>query len=239
MIRVNLLPHREAARKARRQQFYALLGLVVLVAGFIWFVGFTAITGYISSQEDKNVFLKGQIANLDKQIKEINSLEEETNALLARKRVIDLLEANRAETVHLFNELAIRVPDGVFIRKITQTEQKINLTGYAVANARVSALMRSLDESPLLEKPELVEIRAEITGNRRLNAFNMNVQIKRQVAGDANKVAAKPAEPNKPLVVSDADKVKDKPIEPNKSPVPGDAGKAPAKPAEANKDNKP
>lgn len=195
MIRVNLLPHREEARKAKRQQFYTFLGVVVVTAVCIWGIGFMVISGYISSQQSKNEFLKDQTVLLDKQIKEIKTLEEETAALLARKRVIELLEANRAETVHIFNELAIRMPEGVFIKKLTQNGQKINLTGYAVANSRVSALMRSLDESPILEKPELVEIKAETTANRRLNAFSMNIQLKRQASGEQGKNAKKPEAP--------------------------------------------
>jgi type IV pilus assembly protein PilN len=86
--------------------------------------------------------------------------------------------------VHVFNEFAQRVPDGVYLRKITQSGQRINLTGYAQANARVSVLMQNLEASPILEKPELVEIRAEIVGGRRLSHFNMYVKIKREVKED-------------------------------------------------------
>lgn len=181
MMRINLLPHREEKRKARRNQFYALLGVAALCAGVIWFIGHTIIAEQIGQQRDKNDFLRQEIVLLDKQIAEIKSLKQQTEALLARKRVIELLEANRAETVHVFNEFAQRIPEGVYLRKITQTGQRINLTGYAQANAKVSALMHNLEESPLLDKPELVEIRAEIVGGRRLSAFNMFVNIKREV----------------------------------------------------------
>ncbi|HTJ96851.1 MAG TPA: PilN domain-containing protein [Rhodocyclaceae bacterium] len=185
MMRINLLPHREEKRKARRTQFYALLGVVFVVALLVWGVGFTVIAERIDQQNDTNDFLRSEIVVLDKQIAEIKSLKQQTEALLARKRVIELLEANRAETVHVFNEFAERVPEGIYLRKMTQAGQRINITGYAQANARVSVLMHNLEESPIFEKPELVQIQAEVVGGRRLSAFNMYVTIKREVKADA------------------------------------------------------
>lgn len=185
MMRINLLPHREEKRKARRTQFYALLGAVFVVALVVWGVGFTVIGERIDRQNDTNDFLRSEIAVLDKQIAEIKTLKQQTEALLARKRVIELLEANRAETVHMFNEFAERVPEGIYLRKLTQSGQRINITGYAQANARVSALMHNLEESPIFEKPELVQIQAEVVGGRRLSAFIMYVTIKREIKADA------------------------------------------------------
>ena len=184
MIRINLLPHREEKRKARRQQFYATSGLIVLVAGLIWFIGFGIINRYIGAQEDSNSFLKGQIASLDKDIAEIKSLKEQTDSLLSRKRIIESLQANRAETVHFFNELARQVPEGVYLKNIRQAQDKISINGYAQSNSRVSILMRNLEASPLLERPDLIEIKAANVGNRRLNEFNMNVSITRQTVED-------------------------------------------------------
>jgi type IV pilus assembly protein PilN len=116
MIRINLLPHREEKRKARRQQFYVLLGLVSVLAAVIWFLGFSMINRETNVQNEKNEFLKREIASLDKEIAEIKKIQEQTNALLARKRVIEALQANRTETVHLFNELAKQVPEGIYLR---------------------------------------------------------------------------------------------------------------------------
>ncbi|HTJ95948.1 MAG TPA: PilN domain-containing protein [Rhodocyclaceae bacterium] len=195
MIRINLLPHREEKRKARRTQFFALMGLVAALTAIIWFVGHTIIEGQIDAQNDKNEFLRQEITVLDKQIAEIKSLKQQSEALLARKRVIELLEANRAETVHIFNEFAQRIPDGIYLRKVTQTGQTISLNGYAQANARVSALMHNLEESPLLQKPELIEIKAEVVGGKRLSAFNMKIEIKREVQQDAIKPVSKGAKP--------------------------------------------
>ena len=197
MIRINLLPHRAEKRKARREQFYALGALMLLLGGIIWFVGFTAINGYISSQESKNAFLTTEIAALDKQIDEIKKLKEQTDALLARKQVIEALQANRAETVYLFNELARQVPTGVYLRSIKQAGQKITLTGFTQSSARVSTLMRNLDESPLLERPELVEIKAATVDKRRLGEFSLNVFLTRQTADDNKKPATTPSQTDK------------------------------------------
>lgn len=197
MIRINLLPHRAEKRKARREQFYALAGLMVVLGGVIWFLGFSILNGYISAQDSKNSFLKSEIAALDKQIDEIKKLKEQTNALLARKQVIESLQANRAETVYLFNELARQLPSGVYLRSVKQTGQKITLSGYAQSNARISTLMRNLDESPLLEKPDLVEIKAAVVDKRRLSDFTLNVQFTRQTANGTKSPAGAPKKDGK------------------------------------------
>jgi type IV pilus assembly protein PilN len=196
MVRINLLPHREEKRKARRQQFYVLLGLVSVLAGLIWFLGFSLISRQIGTQNDKNEFLKQQIKVLETDIAEIKKLREQTDSLLARKGVIDALQANRTETVHLFNELAKQVPEGIYLRTIVQTGPKLAINGYAQSNARVTTLMNNLDESPLLEQSTLVETKAESLGNRRLNAFSITTVITRQSTAVAKPVA-KPAEKGK------------------------------------------
>jgi type IV pilus assembly protein PilN len=179
MIRINLLPHREEARKQRRNQFYSLLGLVALLGGVVWFVGHTLIGQRIDAQESSNDFVKREIAVLDKEIAEIKRLQEQTQSLLSRKQVIESLQSNRAETVHVFNELGKQVPEGVFIRSVKQSGVRINLLGYAQSNARVSQLMRNLDASPIFEKPELVEIKAADFNRRRVGDFNLFVSIEK------------------------------------------------------------
>ena len=190
MIRVNLLPHREEKRKARRRQFYALGGLVLVLAVLIWLLGYTLISSMITSQDEKNTFLKKEIAELDKQIDEIKKIKEQTNALISRKQVIESLQANRAETVYLFNELARQGPAGIYLRSIKQSGSKLTLNGYAQSSARVSTLMRNLDDSPLLERPDLVEVKAVTVDKRRLNEFTLNIFFTRQTAEDT---AKKPA----------------------------------------------
>ena len=123
----------------------------------------------------------------DKEIAEIKKIQEQTNALLARKRVIEALQANRTETVHLFNELAKQVPEGIYLRTLTQTGNRLALTGVAQSNARITTLMNNLDESPLLEGSTLVETRSELVGNRRLNAFSVTTLITRQTTAPGKK----------------------------------------------------
>lgn len=179
MIRINLLPHREEKRKARRQQFYGLFGLVSVLAGMIVFLVYTVIAGYISAQEAKNDFLKKEIAVLDKQIDQIKRLKEQTQALLARKQIIESLQRDRAEAVQLLSELVKQMPEGVYLRSIKQNGLNVSLAGYAQSNARVSTLMRNIEASPWLEKPVLVEIKAVTVDKRRLNEFSLNASIKR------------------------------------------------------------
>ena len=178
MIRVNLLPHREEKRKARRQQFYALAGLLTVLAGLIWFLGFSAINGYISSQQETNDYLEKEIGVLKKQINEISSLKEQTDALLARKQVIESLQGSRAQTVTLFNELLRRVPDGIRLVSLVQDGRRIDIRGEALSEARVSTLIRSLDDSPLFEHAVPIEIRAMASAsNNSLFTFQLTVMI--------------------------------------------------------------
>lgn len=179
MIRINLLPHREEARRFRRQQFYIWLAMALAAGGVVAFVGDTLISGRIEAQSASNAFLKSEIALLDKEIAAIKSLREQTQALLSRKQVIESLQAFRTETVNLFNELAKQVPEGVFLKGIKQTGNNVNLVGYAQSNARVSQLMRNLDASSVMEKPVLVEIKASTFNKRQASEFNLNVAIER------------------------------------------------------------
>lgn len=185
MIRVNLLPHREERRQALRQQFYAFSGLVAVLAAFIWFIGYSFINSMIDRQTEKNNFLKTEIAVLDKQIEEIKKLKEQTDSLKQRKDVIESLQANRSETVHLFNELAKQLPPGIYLKSIKQQGQKITLVGNAQSNALVSTLMHNLDESPILERPILIEIKAAQVGKRRMSEFVLDIFFSRQTSGDS------------------------------------------------------
>ncbi|MCB1930933.1 PilN domain-containing protein [Accumulibacter sp.] len=183
MIRINLLPHREEKRRARRQQFYALFGLISVLSGLIVFLVYSVIGGYLAAQDAKNDFLKKEIAVLDKQIDQIRRLKEQSDALMARKRIIESLQRDRAEAVRLLSELAKQMPEGVYIRSLNQVGQGIHLVGYAQSSARVSTLMRNIEASPWLERPQLIEIKAVVVDKRRLNEFSMNALLKRAPAG--------------------------------------------------------
>lgn len=196
MIRVNLLPHREEARKRRQQQFGVLAGLALLfglvVVGLVWFF----LDQQVQQQQQNVAYMKGEIAKLDKQIEEIRKIREETASLLAKKQVVEGLQSNRSEPVQLLDQLLRQLPEGVYLKTVKQTGAKVNVSGYAQSNARVSTLMRNLGASPYLENPELVEIKAvpspDKSGNR-VNEFNMNISIKRAQAEAAGSRSAAPA----------------------------------------------
>ncbi len=184
MIRINLLPHREEAKKAKREQFYVLTGLVSVLAALIVFAVYTLIDGQINLQAGNNDFLKQEIAVLDKQLDQIKRLKEQTQALLSRKQVIENLQRDRGETVYLLSEMVKQVPEGVYIRTLKQESLKVSLTGYAQSNARVSALMRNIDASPWLEKPQLIEVKAGVLNGRRINEFSMTFELTRAKSDD-------------------------------------------------------
>jgi len=177
MIRINLLPHREAKRKARQQQMVAISGGVVALGALSILLGYMIIGGMIEQQEDNNRFLKAEIAKLDKEIEEIKVLKEKTQSLLDRKKVVEDLQADRSQAVHLLDQMVRQLPGGMYLKAIKQTDKKVNIQGYTQSNARVSTLMRNLEASPWLENPQLVEIKAVTVNNVRANEFSLLVDI--------------------------------------------------------------
>ena len=179
MVRINLLPHREQKRLARQRQFISLaVGLAVLGIAVVGLVH-VIIAARIDNQINRNNLLKTEIVKLDAQIKEIDKLQEQTQALLARKQVVETLQSNRTEAVHLLDQLVRQLPDGLYLRSVRQTGGKVTLVGYAQSNARVSTLMRNIDSSPWLTAPELVEIKSVALDRQKVNEFTLNLQIKR------------------------------------------------------------
>ena len=203
MILINLLPHREAARKRRREVFYASLGASAfagcLIAGavYLWYVA------QISDQRDQNVVLQTEITRLEGQIKDIATLQAEIAALRARQQAVEDLQADRNMPVHLLNELVKQLPEGVYVTSLKQENQVISLQGMAQSNERVSELLRNLgNNSPWLSRPELVEITAASVAlsprdQRRVSNFAMKVRLLR--ASEAQKAAAAAAGASAPL----------------------------------------
>lgn len=191
--RINLLPHREERRKRARTHFAVLgamtaaLGLVIVGAG--WFV----LSQKISGQDDRNKFLKSEIAKLDKEIDEIKEVKDKISALLARKQVIETLQTDRVQTVYLLDELVRQMPEGVFLKTVKQRGSGIELVGYAQSNARVSTLMRNIESSPWLTNPNLIEIRATNLGKMRISEFNMRLSLKRPTPVESKDAAKAPA----------------------------------------------
>lgn len=186
MIRINLLPHRELARAARRRQFNTLLGIAVAVGVVAVVFGHSVIAARQSSQEARNAFLQQEIAKLDGQIGEIKKIREQTQALLERKQVVETLQSNRTEVVHLFDQMIRLLPDGLYLKSIRQAGDIITISGYTQSSARVSTLMRNLNDSPWFESATLVEIKSATVNNLRANEFVLSVKQARQQPDDAN-----------------------------------------------------
>ena len=180
-VRVNLLPHREERRKRARQYFFVLAGGTAFVGLLLVGAVHTFYQRQIDVQTDRNSFLKGEIAKLDQEIAEIDSLKAEIAALLARKNVIETLQRDRAQTVHLLDQLVRQMPEGVYLSRLTQRGLRVDVIGYAQSNARVSTLMRNVDSSPWLERPVLVEVKAANVDKRRVSEFSMILFLKRAV----------------------------------------------------------
>lgn len=183
MIRINLLPHREEKRRERKNAFYAWLVASVLTGGVI-VLGVGSYFGtQISNQQYRNAFIKGENAKLDMQIKEIASLKQEIDALKARQQAVEDLQSDRNQPVYLMVELVKQVPEGIYLRSLKQTGQRVVLNGIAHSNERVSELLRNLgNSSSWLERPELVEIRSTPIGTkdaRKAFDFTVNVGIRR------------------------------------------------------------
>ena len=149
------------------------LGLCAVFA----LAGHTFIAAKISNQEGRNAFLKAEITKLDKEIEEIKVLKEKTTALLERKKVVEALQANRSQVVHLLDQLVRQLPDGVYLKSIDQKGNDVKLVGYAQSNARVASLMRNLDSSEWLEEPRLIETKAVVVNSLRVSEFSMNIKL--------------------------------------------------------------
>jgi len=180
MIRINLLPHRAEKRRAKQLQFIVLSVISVLLGAFLVGLVHVAIGAQIAYQERRNEYLKQETAVLDRQIAEIKKLRQQTQSLLARKNVVENLQSTRSDVVHLLDQMLRILPEGVHLKSLKQSGQKISLVGYAQSNARVSTLMRAIDDSPWLNAPSLVEIHAANVGGSRLNEFSLNFNLTKQ-----------------------------------------------------------
>lgn len=194
MILINLLPHREAARKRQKEQFFSQLGLSALLGGIICGAVFVWYQGQIAKQQERNSFLTTEIARLDNEIKDIASLQAQIASLRARQTAVEDLQGDRNQPVHLLDELVAQVPDGIFLTSMKQENQSVLLTGTAQSQERVSELLRNLaNNSPWLSKPDLVEIVAANVSEsgrdqKRVSNFTIRVGLVRPAAADSSTV---------------------------------------------------
>lgn len=208
MILINLLPHREAARKRRRDIFNVSLATSALFGGLIAGAVFLWYQAAISAQQGTNLTLSTEIKRLESQIKDISGLEAEIAALRARQQAVEDLQSDRNLPVHLLTELVNQLPDGVYITKMAQVDQMVTIDGYAQSNERVAELFRNLSgNTPWFTKPELVEIVAATVAltprdQRRVAKFTIKVRLVR--ASEAAKAAKELAAASAPTTVASA-----------------------------------
>ena len=197
MILINLLPHREVARKKRRDVFNFSLGASVFLGGLLAGIVFLWYQAAISVQQGTNDTLRAEIKKLEGEIKDIATLEAEIAALRARQQAVEDLQSDRNLPVHLLTELVNQLPDGVYITKMAQADQSVTISGVAQSNERVSELLRNLaNNTPWFSKPDLVEIVAgsvtlSTKEQKRVSNFAIRVRLVR--ATEAEKNATKPA----------------------------------------------
>jgi type IV pilus assembly protein PilN len=197
VILINLLPHREAARKRRKEAFFVSLGAAALLGGLICGAVYVWYQAQISSQQSKNTFLQTEIKKLESQIKDVATLQAEIAALRARQQAVEDLQSDRNMPVHLLNELVKQLPDGVYVNSMKQDGSNVSLAGVAQSNERVSELLRNLaNNSTWLTRPELIEIVASSVtlsprDQRRVANFSIKTQLRRPT--DVAKAASAPA----------------------------------------------
>ena len=177
MARINLLPWRAERRKQRQKEFTILLAMSALGAVLLSFLLVGYYNAQISGQNGRNQYLTSQIAEVQKQIDEIKLLDEKKAKLLARKEIIEKLQANRSQMVHLFDSLVRTIPDGVILTSIKQDEDTLTLEGRAQSNARVSTYMRNLEGSGWMTKPDLSIIEAKAGDPALPYAFTLTVML--------------------------------------------------------------
>lgn len=203
MILINLLPHREAARKQRKEIFNISLGAAALLGGIIAGIIFLVYQASITSQQDNNTLLETEIKKLEAQIKDIVGLESEITALRARQQAVEDLQSDRNLPVHLLTEIVNQLPDGVYISRLVQQDQLVTLNGTAQSNERVAELFRNLaSNTPWFSKPELVEIVSGTVAlspkdQKRVSNFVIKVRLVR--ASEAEKAIAKELSSSMPV----------------------------------------
>jgi type IV pilus assembly protein PilN len=182
MIRINLLPHREIRRKQQQQRFTIALAAVAITGALLAYGVYWHLGNNYDEHVSRNKYLTDEITKVDKEIAEITRLKEQTASLLARKQVVETLQSNRSETVHLLDQLVRQLPDGMYLKSVKQQGARVVINGVTQSQARVSTLMRNLESSQKLGNPALIEIKALPQGTIRANEFTMNVDIIRPKA---------------------------------------------------------
>jgi type IV pilus assembly protein PilN len=193
MARINLLPWRAERRKLRQKEFVSMLGLSAVAALLVSFLIVMYYNGQLEGQLNRNSYLREQITIVDQQIAEIEELDKKKANLLARKQVIEQLQASRSQMVHLFDQLVRTIPEGVRLTSLKQNGQTLTLEGLAQSNARVSSYMRNLEESGWMGNPDLTIIETKGEDKGLPNVFSLKVTLKTPTTTDVEAETAAPA----------------------------------------------
>ncbi|MCU7904353.1 MAG: PilN domain-containing protein [Candidatus Thiodiazotropha sp. (ex Epidulcina cf. delphinae)] len=176
MARINLLPWREAERKQRQKEFGLTVLAGALFSVFVVFAIHMVIEGWITAQNQRNTFLQREIDAVEKQIREIRDLDKTKQNLLARMNIIQELQSSRPQIVHLFDEIVTTLPDGVYLDQVAQTGNRVAFEGQAQSNARVSSMMRNIDDSEWLASPTLDFIESKEKTGTGYSHFKLTVK---------------------------------------------------------------
>ncbi|MDR0996953.1 MAG: PilN domain-containing protein [Zoogloeaceae bacterium] len=181
IIRINLLPYREAAKQQRRQEFITSLVLVAILAVLIVVAGYMLLSAQVASQKGRNDFLNAKMAEIDKQIVEVKELQAQSQALLDRKNVIEQLQNGRNEAVYLFNEIVERTPSGVYLTELKREkgQETIELKGNAQTYSRVATFVKNLQAADQLDTPQLKKVETLPVNGRQLQTFTLTFQLKK------------------------------------------------------------
>ncbi|NNC98783.1 MAG: pilus assembly protein PilN [Gammaproteobacteria bacterium] len=184
MANINLLPWREAQRRERNRTTMIAAFALWAAAALMVLLGKAFMDGRIEHQENRNIFLQTEINALSTVIAEIENLKEKRDALLARMQVIQTLQANRSQIVHVFDDLVTKLPKGVYYDSITKLSGMLVIEGKAQSNGRVSALMRNLDSSDWFDNTSLKVVDVIDDNGALVSKFNVEVKEERQSATD-------------------------------------------------------
>jgi type IV pilus assembly protein PilN len=199
MPRINLLPWRDEERKERKLKFLVALGGSAVAACLTAFVGYLLMDSMVSAQEARNAKLTAEIAVLDKQIEKINSLEAEKARFIARMEVIETLQRSRPEIVHIFDEIAKQIPDGVYLTGVSQNGKRLKFEGVAQSSTRVSTFMRNIEASSHLKNPDL-----ELVETRRNNVIGASFVLYADQSGSEEAAAEAQTKPKRRMAQAGA-----------------------------------
>ncbi|MGY6631997.1 MAG: PilN domain-containing protein [Wenzhouxiangella sp.] len=178
MAKINLLPWRENLRQQRQKNFMISLGVGVLVAAALVMMANHLMNVQISGQDARNNFLRAEIRKLDRDIQRIEELEEVRASLVSRKEIIERLQSNRTATVHLFNELARTVPEGITLNSVRQTQERLTILGTSESETRVSEYMRNIEAAPWLSDPRLRIVERSPSADRPAQAYRFELSAR-------------------------------------------------------------